>query len=569
MQKKIASCAMMTFMAAFLAVLACGGSGGSASDVESEPDEEVSAQAKPFRAGASKVSITPVVETFTDSNGNGLHESGEPFVDLNGNWAFDPVWMAGFGQGRLARGVLDDLWVRTLFLELGDQKLVLVALDLVGFNANRIADVMDAIETEFGIPRDCVVIASTHTHSGPDSIGLWGPSFGTPGRDPVYMELLKKKIVEGVGLAIKAAVEAKAKFASEEIPDVFDCLKYEEAGGCTGDLVIDADGLGEPGRDPNIVDRNLYAVQFLAADDGSTIATMVNFAAHPEIHWTDNRFISSDYPHFERSETEEELGGIAIHFSGAIGGMMTPTVADHSRAEVERFGRVIGKRVVNLLDSAAVVEVENLSVSAGYGFFPIDERQWAEIAKNMGVLEVPEELLIYSMSDCEVKLVSFECDEEEIALCEEIAEVFGELKKKGCAPLLLHAATVGDAQIVTVPGELVPELANGLPNDFAEFDPIETRPNKYFPQHDPEDKWKQHASPYVVGEPLRDMMTGKLKIIIGLAYHEGGYFVPTSDFLPVAPMVGGAGDHYEESVSLGPRSTDVLMKKLGKLLEGM
>ncbi|MBI5526954.1 MAG: hypothetical protein HY897_11520 [Deltaproteobacteria bacterium] len=540
---------------------------GSGRDAGSAPDAG-STPKKAFRAGASKVPITPMVETLIDSNDNGLYDSGEVFEDLNGNGVFDPVWVAGFGQGRLAHGVLDDLWARCLFLEFGDERLVLVALDLVGFNANRIADAKDAIQASHGIPKERVVIASTHTHSGPDAIGYWGPTFGTPGRDPAYMDLLQRKIVEGVGLAMETAVEAAVKFTSEEIPDVFDCQKHEEANGCAGDLVRDGDEPGAPGRDPIIVDRNLFAVQFLSERDGLTVATMVNIAAHPEILWDGNHFVSSDYPHFERNEIENALGGVSIHFSGALGGMMTPTVAQNSYVEVERFGRSIGRRVLDMLAAAAVVSVDKLGVSAGYAFFPIDEKEWAEIAKDLGVIEVPEGRLIFSMRDCKEKYGDFGCDEEEIAPCAETAQVFGEPMKKGCAPIMVQTATVGDAQIVTVPGELFPELANGLPDDFSEFDPIETRPNKYFPQHDPEDEWTQHASPYTVGQPLRVLMTGKHKIIIGLANHEGGYFVPTSDFRPVAPMVGAAGDHYEESVSLGPRSTDVLMKKLAKLLEG-
>src|SRR3954470_16621208 len=46
-------------------------------------------------AGAAKRVITPVVEPFTDTNGNQVWDEGEPFTDLNANGKFDPVYLAG------------------------------------------------------------------------------------------------------------------------------------------------------------------------------------------------------------------------------------------------------------------------------------------------------------------------------------------------------------------------------------------------------------------------------------------------------------------------------------------
>ena len=55
------------------------------------------------------LSLTPLVEPFTDTNGNDVYDYSEPFEDLNGNGEFDPVWMGGFAPGRLAHGVRDSL----------------------------------------------------------------------------------------------------------------------------------------------------------------------------------------------------------------------------------------------------------------------------------------------------------------------------------------------------------------------------------------------------------------------------------------------------------------------------
>src|SRR4051794_15399392 len=51
-------------------------------------------------AAAAARDITPLVEPFVDADANGVYDQGEPFTDLNGNGRFDPVWMAGYDNGR-------------------------------------------------------------------------------------------------------------------------------------------------------------------------------------------------------------------------------------------------------------------------------------------------------------------------------------------------------------------------------------------------------------------------------------------------------------------------------------
>src|SRR5204862_3181149 len=63
----------------------------------------------PIRAGAAWRVITPDLSSGT------------------------PPRMAGFGQGRDATGVHDDLYARALVIEVGEASIALVALDLIGF----------------------------------------------------------------------------------------------------------------------------------------------------------------------------------------------------------------------------------------------------------------------------------------------------------------------------------------------------------------------------------------------------------------------------------------------------
>src|SRR5262245_557046 len=98
--------------------------------------ETESAQPSPLRVGVAAVKLTPCGanddwdgpitpsgvwgETFTDTNGNNRWDNGEVFVDDPENTAldagsankYDGIFLAGFGNDRIATGCHDDLWAR-------------------------------------------------------------------------------------------------------------------------------------------------------------------------------------------------------------------------------------------------------------------------------------------------------------------------------------------------------------------------------------------------------------------------------------------------------------------------
>jgi hypothetical protein len=103
------------------------------------------------------------------------------------------VYLAGFGQNRRAQSVHDDLTVRVLALSYADTQLVLAALDLIGLNRPHCQEIERRIGQQ--TPGRRLLLACTHTHHGPDTIGLWGPDHSTSGVDPEYMQDLKDTVV--------------------------------------------------------------------------------------------------------------------------------------------------------------------------------------------------------------------------------------------------------------------------------------------------------------------------------------------------------------------------------------
>ena len=250
------------------------------------------------------------------------------------------IYLAGFAPNRLATEVLDPLFVRVLYLSDGQTELAIAALDLIGLTYNTAIQIRQAVGT---IDSENIFLCCTHSHSGPDTLGLWGPAVGeipfSSGIDRNYMNRLKKLAVHAVRKAKKRAVPATIGFA--------------ENSARKDDLTWNV-------RQPGFMDHALTVMKVDRQDNGRTIATCVNYASHPESLWDMNNRISPDYPASIHRTLERALGGISIFVSGALGGMVTPGIDEDAQlAERESFYMSYGRKLAKIaLDTAREIKAE-------------------------------------------------------------------------------------------------------------------------------------------------------------------------------------------------------------------
>ena len=167
-----------------------------------------------IKAGFAALAITPEVpDRWVDVNNDAKYnpKDGDTFIDGNGNGVFDPVWIAGFSNNRPADGIHDDVWARTMVICDGKTRVAIVALDAIGFMNDEVVDVRNRIATEAGV--SYAIISSTHTHEGPDLLGLWGKSPLKSGIDKEYMNFVKLQIVKSVETAVKNMRPAKLEIS--------------------------------------------------------------------------------------------------------------------------------------------------------------------------------------------------------------------------------------------------------------------------------------------------------------------------------------------------------------------
>jgi hypothetical protein len=225
-----------------------------------------------------------------------------------------PVFLAGYGRDRRATAVESPLLVRALALCAGSQVAVIVACDLIGLDRSDVLLIGDEL-TAHGVDRDAVIVACTHTHSGPDTLGLWGPDAAVSGVDEAYLAHVRRAVVE-------AAVEALA----------LRCPVVVRSG--MGRLA----GWVANYRDPAIVDDDVAAVQFIKPD-GATLATLINLACHPEVFDGTSLVLSPDLAGVACRTIEARIGGMALHVSGALGGMLSPRTPDRSHDSMVAMGQ--------------------------------------------------------------------------------------------------------------------------------------------------------------------------------------------------------------------------------------
>jgi hypothetical protein len=240
----------------------------------------------------------------------------------------DPVFLAGFGDNRQATGYHDRLWARGLVVDGQGGRIAIVALDLVGYFNNEIQTIRSLVDPDSGV--DYVVVHSTHQHEGPDTLGIWGPDPLTSGVDPDYLDFVNASVADCIDEAAASLEPARIKFATTDSEGLSLGTDAEDDGfGVSDGKVLVDDELIAPDTDGRIVDPRLSIMQVTRRGPPyQVLATLVNFASHPESLGSNNSLVTADFPHFAREAIEAAQGGMAIWVSGDLGVLQGPLDID-------------------------------------------------------------------------------------------------------------------------------------------------------------------------------------------------------------------------------------------------
>jgi hypothetical protein len=245
--------------------------------------------------------------------------------------------MAGFGNDRHAAGVHDDVWARGYVVQNASKKIAVVTLDVIGYFNNEVVTIrQDPAIANRGF--DAVMVTSTHVHEGADTMGLWGPDETSTGVDLGYLDFVNAQVAACIADADENLEPARMRFATgstigASLPPYPDLVAdgevlqaYEIPGSAftpprANDVIVEAD----PGE---IHNPSVPALQIKSIATGAILATVINYASHPEALGSGNTLITSDFPHYMRETLEAQYGGIAIYQSADLGVLQGPLDVD-------------------------------------------------------------------------------------------------------------------------------------------------------------------------------------------------------------------------------------------------
>ncbi|MGE0377639.1 MAG: hypothetical protein AB7Q45_19690 [Planctomycetaceae bacterium] len=314
----------------------------------------------------------------------------------------------GVGIPNPAKEKRGELTARAVVFQNGDTTVAVVGLDSLGFPSvlgNRVRKQVPRI------PAENILIGSSHTHSAPDCYGFPDGRGGHTG-DLEYMDFVCNQAAKAINRALDNLAPAALRIATGEAQGKIAYNYYA----------------------PDLYDRRMSVIQAAGAD-GKTIATLVNYAIHPEVLGNDVGILSPDCIGPMCDKIEQQAGGTAIFINGAQGGMITADnrnldqprdllrgVWNDSRTwdECLRIGHLMADEALRIVGGAPVQEDPGLFCDFLDVKFPVESPlMWAIIQGSP---------LNYPRNDDQTVTAR------------------------------LNLINLGNAQILTIPGEALPNI---------------------------------------------------------------------------------------------------------------
>jgi len=296
-----------------------------------------------------------------------------------------------------------ELFARALVLEKGNTRIAIVSVDNLGWSS-ALGDRSRALIK--GIPAENILIGATHTHSAPDAYGFPDQN-GKSNADLKYLDWCVQQIADAVNEAIKNLQPSSLKI---------------EVGEAKGKIAYNYYA-------PQLYDPRCGVIQAITTtgkNKGSVVATLVNYAVHPEVLGSARGILSPDLcgPLYDRIESK--AGGVAIFMNGAQGGMITADVRGEDGKEANtweecvRIGTLLADEALRIVEDAEVQTDPALVCASSILNFPVDS-----------------EVIRYILKNSPIKMTSVKGDS---------------------ISTMLNYLQIGTARVITIPGEALPNI---------------------------------------------------------------------------------------------------------------
>jgi len=300
-----------------------------------------------------------IIAVMLFSFGRGSNESS---VVLKVGAASAPInpaigaYIAGDKQNRKFTGVYDSLYVKAVVMHDGENALAILTVDCIGLMYPELLRIRKRVAAISDFPAERIVLSSTHTHSGPDVVGLWGSDYEHTGVDSTYQTFLVNTAAEQIKIAYEnmspAAVHVSETTYGE--PWVQNICREE-------------------------IDRSVTIMQF-KDERGNSIASFTNFACHPT--FMDGIFseVSADYVATFYKTLDKNWKGVNLFLQGPIGGWVQPTEGKGKLDQAELRGNELGAVVISSMENSKMLDHTAIRFNSKQVSFPVDNESWKQLS---------------------------------------------------------------------------------------------------------------------------------------------------------------------------------------------
>ena len=276
-----------------------------------------------------------------------------------------PVPLAGYGntRKRMSQGYVNRIYATCLaFTDKNNETLLVYTVDLIVMRKAWSDVLRKRIREATGITEDRIMISATHTHSGPDVLGVMGA-------DDPYCPFCAEKLAEAAMEALADRSPVTADTGSCRVPGMtfvrhYNMLDGSVAGDNYGDWSV---GIKDHTMEP---DDTLQLVRLKR--EGKQDILMVNWQSHPNVASTGasesgrllKPFLSADFVGSCREYVEAQTGALFAYFQGACGNLnsWSRIKEEMPTTDVHLFGQQLGSFVLQAMENTKALELGKVQV---------------------------------------------------------------------------------------------------------------------------------------------------------------------------------------------------------------
>jgi len=260
--------------------------------------------------------------------------------------------MSGYFSERLSTGVSNPLHAKAIVLRQGHNSAALVFCDIIGLSLDVTSRARKQASQKTGIPPKNILLAATHSHTGPLYFGALRKHFhdaavAEHGSDPCekvdYAGELTAKIVEVITKADAAVKPVRLEAGVAEQKGLSFNRRFHMKDGTVrfNPGVLNPDIVRPAGP----IDPEVRIVLIRDAGTGDATAALVNFALH--LDTVGGTKYAADYPYYLEQSLREKFGDdlVALFGTGTCGDINHIDVTRKERLKTEYIGRTLAETV--------------------------------------------------------------------------------------------------------------------------------------------------------------------------------------------------------------------------------